>query len=84
MLCCILVKEKKKKYLTSKMTLAISCGCGCWLDKNSVIILFKISWTGKNSMRNDGRIPQITSASKGYALFILYIYKKKSLKKKLY
>lgn len=62
---------KEETRITSNITLAISCGCGCWLDRNSVIILFKISWTGKNSIRNDGRIPQITSASKGYAFLIL-------------
>ena len=56
---------------TWNTTLAINCGCGCWLYKNSPITLFMTSCAGKKSTRNGGRIRVMILASYGIPFRIL-------------
>lgn len=38
--------------LTLYTTVAMNCGYGCWLDRNSPMTLFMTSWGGKKSSKN--------------------------------
>lgn len=57
--------------LTWYTTVAMNCGYGCWLDRNSPMTLFMTSWGGKKSSRNWGRILATTLASQGNPFLIL-------------
>ena len=57
--------------LTWYTTVAMSCGYGCWLDRNSPMTLFMTSWGGKKSSRNWGRTRATTRASQGNPFRIL-------------
>ena len=56
---------------TLKRTCAMSSGCGCWLDRNSPITLFMISWAGKKSKSKGGKTLATTLASDGTPFLIL-------------
>lgn len=57
--------------LTLYTTVAMNWGYGCWLDRNSPMTLFMMSWGGKKSSRNWGRILATTLASQGKPFLIL-------------
>lgn len=58
--------------LTWYTTVAMNCGYGCWLDRNSPMTLFMTSWGGKKSSRNWGRTRATTRASQGNPFRILW------------
>lgn len=64
---------KKRMCWTWKRSFAKSWVCGCWLLRNSTMILFMISWPSKKSTNIKGRTFMIVVASRGKPFLTLEV-----------